>query len=413
MLGLDYRSDSEDEAPNSPGTATSTSKSATTNGAIPGSSSKLQLPPPGASTSSQPKGLSLPPPKTKQKKSTGPKKIVVELPKLEKHASDDDSSDEQPAAKKPKLGGGAKGASALLSMLPAPKKTVPEPAAPQRVLGGGKPGVVYSAASQKAKAPEERPPVSEGPVDGDDAVQEAVTKYDDTTTSMIPPSMLLKGKSKIQTSEALKASISSSGPSTAPAIDIFSLGSAPNSRPSSAPPLPDTSTSTPLIPSIISSAPKIEEFRPPSPKINDPYPGYYQLPSGSWAMHDPTYYKTYSNRWQKDYEAQIRAYERGEKGFEGAGANGEDATEVNAEQLADAARAAREEKKAITEKAGSETDRPVPKAAMNPTKMSGVARSRHQLHSLLADAFMNREALEEKIAQGKRNRKEAGNKYGF
>jgi proline-rich protein PRCC len=44
--------------------------------------------------------------------------------------------------------------------------------------------------------------------------------------------------------------------------------------------------------------------------------------------------------------------------------------------------------------------------------MSGVARSRHQLSTLLKEAYENREALEERIAQGKRNRKEAGNKYG-
>jgi proline-rich protein PRCC len=31
---------------------------------------------------------------------------------------------------------------------------------------------------------------------------------------------------------------------------------------------------------------------------------------------------------------------------------------------------------------------------------------------LLNEAYENREALEEKIAEGRRNRKEAGNKYG-
>ena len=44
--------------------------------------------------------------------------------------------------------------------------------------------------------------------------------------------------------------------------------------------------------------------------------------------------------------------------------------------------------------------------------MNRVANSRHQLSTLLKQAYENREALEEKIAQGKRNRKEAGNKYG-
>jgi len=32
---------------------------------------------------------------------------------------------------------------------------------------------------------------------------------------------------------------------------------------------------------------------------------------------------------------------------------------------------------------------------------------------MLADAYANRETLEEKIAEGRRNRKEAGNKYGM
>jgi len=40
------------------------------------------------------------------------------------------------------------------------------------------------------------------------------------------------------------------------------------------------------------------------------------------------------------------------------------------------------------------------------------ARKRGQLSSLLAEAYQNREVLEEKIAEGRRNRKEAGNKYG-
>ena len=67
----------------------------------------------------------------------------------------------------------------------------------------------------------------------------------------------------------------------------------------------------------------------------------------------------------------------------------------------------------LTRNAISEGNKPVPKVATNASKTAGIARSRHQLHSLLADEFMNREAIEEKIAQGKRNRKEAGNKYGM
>ena len=46
------------------------------------------------------------------------------------------------------------------------------------------------------------------------------------------------------------------------------------------------------------------------------------------------------------------------------------------------------------------------------SKVSKGARKRGQLASLLVEAYQNREVLEEKIAEGRRNRKEAGNKYG-
>ena len=49
---------------------------------------------------------------------------------------------------------------------------------------------------------------------------------------------------------------------------------------------------------------------------------------------------------------------------------------------------------------------------LNGMQGSKGARKRGQLSSLLVEAYQNREALEEKIAEGRRNRKEAGNKYG-
>lgn len=161
----------------------------------------------------------------------------------------------------------------------------------------------------------------------------------------------------------------------------------------------------------ISTAPTVEEFRPPSPTVTDPYPGYYMLPSGQWAMYDPAYYKAFSDKWTKEYEAQIRAYERGmDKGFEGAESEG--TIEVNAEDQYDAARKEREERMALTSRAAREGEMKVPNMTINPPKTSGLARSRHQLSTLLTEAYTNREALEEKIAMAKRNRKESGNKYG-
>ena len=70
---------------------------------------------------------------------------------------------------------------------------------------------------------------------------------------------------------------------------------------------------------MLSSAPKVEEHIVPEPTPTDPYPGYYQLPSGSWAQYDPEYYQKFCRKWKNDYDAQVRALEKGvEKGFEGA-----------------------------------------------------------------------------------------------
>ncbi len=51
-------------------------------------------------------------------------------------------------------------------------------------------------------------------------------------------------------------------------------------------------------------------------------------------------------------------------------------------------------------------------SGMQGSKVSKGARKRGQLASLLVEAYQNREVLEERIAEGRRNRKEAGNKYG-
>jgi len=57
---------------------------------------------------------------------------------------------------------------------------------------------------------------------------------------------------------------------------------------------------------------------PPEPTPTDPYPGYYLLPSGSWAQYDKEYYDKFLFKWQEDYNDHIRALEKGKvKGFDG------------------------------------------------------------------------------------------------
>lgn len=125
----------------------------------------------------------------------------------------------------------------------------------------------------------------------------------------------------------------------------------------------------------------------------------------------------------------MRALEKGAaKGFEGLDSSSVE--EVDAMKEMEKAKLElriREERKAITQGAGGGDAKPKMNITVSlsrlyesfahgtdqASKMSGIARSRHQLSTLLKEAYENREALEERIAQGKRNRKEAGNKYGL
>lgn len=108
----------------------------------------------------------------------------------------------------------------------------------------------------------------------------------------------------------------------------------------------------------------------------------------------------------------MRDLEKGKiKGFEDL--DEDNAAGVNAmEEMAKAREEiqVREERKALTQAKDQDTG---PKMNIKGAALSGRARSRGQLATLLTEAYQNRETYEDKIAQGRRNRKEAGNKYGF
>ncbi|KAH8833671.1 mitotic checkpoint regulator, MAD2B-interacting-domain-containing protein [Flagelloscypha sp. PMI_526] len=163
----------------------------------------------------------------------------------------------------------------------------------------------------------------------------------------------------------------------------------------------------------LSSAPDIPEFAPPEPSRDDEYPGYYKLPSGKWAAHDPEVYARFLKEWQRDYNKHLKALEKGvDRGFEGAEA--EDTAHINAmEETAkmQALHRDREERKKLTQ--GDNEEPAQPRMTITASKMSGIARTRHQLGTMLMQAYENREQLEEQIAQGRRNRKEAGSRYGM
>jgi hypothetical protein len=256
---------------------------------------------------------------------------------------------------------------------------------------------------------------------------------------------LKKGRSNISVEEGKAPPRPAPKVSAAPAVDFFSLGKSiriqilsiyilrsttgnTSSSQATFKPTPPPSIPSPPSSSItlqpLSSAPTIEDFTAPEPTPTDPYPGYYLLPSGTWAAHDPAYYKTFYDKWTKDYNAHVRALEKGSvRGFEGYDAYAPPGSELGEGGLQEVDMSKemerakkeikeREDRKALTGGAAKEGQLVEPRMNIKGAKLGKMARGRHQLTTLLSEAYQNREALEERIAEGRRNRKEAGNKYG-
>ncbi|KAH9484247.1 hypothetical protein JR316_0003727 [Psilocybe cubensis] len=343
-------------------------------------------------------------PKPTVKPQRPPKKITIALPTMSASKDDDakESEDNDRPVKKRKTGAGS---SSLLSMLPTPKQSNPVPQAQPRVLGGGSGKALNFNATARTSDAES----TDANLEQEAYTSSRVEQPEEDTSSasvLFRPTSVAKGRKNISVEETSLAQIKFKPATSAPAVDFFSLGSSKSVN--SAPQVASSSS----VQTTISSAPALPTFEIPEPTPTDQYPGYYQLPSGQWAAHDPEYYDKFVKKWQKEYNDYVRALEKGTiKGFEGL----QDAAVEEVDALKEMEKAKkeiqeREEKKAITQGAGGV---PVaPKMNINASKTSGIARSRHQLSTLLKEAYENREALEERIAQGKRNRKEAGNKYG-
>ncbi|KAJ1310404.1 hypothetical protein OPQ81_007142 [Rhizoctonia solani] len=267
----------------------------------------------------------------------------------------------------------------FFSALPAPKNAAPILPEPKRVLGGGGgPALNFSTASTTSSG-----------------TQPTTQENKSTSNGLFLPPAMAKAKAQ--------AKVPPPAIESTPSVDFFSLGST-----NAAPPVPVSNMPQSSSSSItLTSAPEVKDFEPPIPTLFDPYPGYYQLPSGEWALYDPTYYKKVIEQLTSgpDLQTQNKSEAR-----ELAGSSREDmATFDPGAELRQGQIAELEKRKAISK---TPSDAPaVPR--MKVQKSTGLARSRHQLSTLLQEAYANREALEEKIAQGKRNRKEAGSKYGF
>ncbi|KAJ7285791.1 mitotic checkpoint regulator, MAD2B-interacting-domain-containing protein [Mycena rebaudengoi] len=292
----------------------------------------------------------------------GRSKITIGLPALDAVDDDDDLKDERPVAKKPRLEAGA-GRSSLLAMLPAPKQKNPVLPAPERVLGGGTgPGLVFNASRPAAtkEAPEPEPEEKE---------QAADIPETSSTSILFRPASLAKGRANI----SLEEGNTTAPPRTTPKAIC---GSGRRLLLFGFPQLKSSSSKSSL-PSL-SSAPVIPTFEPPAPTPTDPYPG----------------------NGKQNTNAHVRALEKGQS------AAVEEVDAMAEMEKAKLEMRDREERKAVTR--GADGAPAAPNIKLTQSKSSGIARSRHQLATMLHQAYANREALEEKIAEGRRNRKEAG-----
>ena len=325
----------------------------------PNKSLSRSLPVPSNPSASGPSNLPVPAPKPKK-----PKKIAIDLPALTKDVSSEYDEDEARPAKRLRTEARGVGSSALFSMLPAPKSAAPVKEAPERNLGSGKgPGLVFH---------EPRPQMTKAMpgITSNDDVAVVEQETEEVHLPFIPVSVK-KGKANISLEESSeKVTPKTRDPPSPTAVDLFSLSSSHHIHflfstsnvftDSAKPPASSVNTLTGL-PNTwsISSAPKIDEYTPPEPTPNDPYPGYYQLPSGTWAAYDSAYYRRFYDKWKADYDRSIRAFEKKEKGFEGA--DTDDTQEVDALREMEKAKKEiqeREEKKALTQGAGGQPEAP-------------------------------------------------------
>jgi hypothetical protein len=355
------------------------------------------------------------------KKRAAPVKIGFDL--LKPLPGDDEDESKPDAAdsarKRPKLGdaGKGKGKSALLDMLPPPKRALPVP----------KP--TASTSDTASKTAQSASSDALGSNDGDLG---GPSSQPVTTASLLPRNLRAKGD-KGKAAAPKEAEVDFFGISQCNRLSTRSnasdltclaiVGSA--TEPVAAAP---RIVAPPKASISVTSAPEVADYVPPPPTANDPYPGYYQLPSGSWAAYDPEYYMSYFRDLAKEAEGPVG---RGWEGVEKMDKDGMQDINVS-KGLEEERRLAEERKKLTAPDLYSEestykvcfkterfalpkrsTDTPHPHVGPQAVgRTTGKAGQRHQLTALLKDAHANRSALEERIAANKRTKRESGAKYG-
>ncbi|KAL7410206.1 mitotic checkpoint regulator, MAD2B-interacting-domain-containing protein [Mrakia frigida] len=358
---------------------------------------------PAPSSYASTSGLNLPPPKVASRKRTAPKftlEPTSSIP-LDAEAASSSSSTLEPPTKRAKVvPPPGSGSSALLSMLPAPKLALPQgKAMPKPVvlkpLEVGLDGRIETFAFERDGEEEDDEPVAMDFSRKPGTAGAVETKKEDM--KVVKP---LDWKLKSVVAEK-KAPV---------LMDFFGMGSTSTSAPKSFVPTsssaaPSTSSSAPSAASSsisITSAPLVPTFVPPEPTSTDAYPGYYLHPkTKEWAAYDPEYYNSFWNAWKEEEK-------KSKEGKEGKGWKGLDTGMGEVEEFKVADQGLGAGGSGLLGASSAKLDVPAPK-----TKGGSKHAQRNQLSSLVANAQSNRSALEEQIATAKRNKRAAGQAYGF
>ncbi|WRT63255.1 uncharacterized protein IL334_000158 [Kwoniella shivajii] len=338
-------------------------------------------------------------------KAKKPIKITLGLPKsagddvkpVSGQDEEDGISDGERERKKPKIAGG-KGGSSLLGMLPPPKRKLPSAAISKGSSLKVNKSMANSASSSSASPSINVPKPLLASTKASTSITNKILNEDDDDEhdeKFLPLSLSKKAQAQKGNQEE---------------FDLFGLSLASAVPPISS--VASSSSSSSVKPPSISSAPLAPDYVPPEPTSNDPYPGYYQLPSGEWRAYDPAYYTSFFSSSSKNGEQQDEEDDgrigKHWKDFDN-GRYGGNVVEISAMKGLEEARK-EEERRNLSKKPKFQDD----SFEYKPLgQVKGLASQRHQLTSLLDTAYTQREELEDRIAQNKKNMRMAGTKYGF
>lgn len=364
---------------------------------------------------------------------TNPRKIRVALPELKPENSADQDTDDGPARKKARLGGGTGGTfSSFNALLPAPKRAAEKPAtvaSTRKVFSlktGATPGFDRQADAEMKR---------------DQALDTTVDDDRDVDGNAVSAAASLGKTADEQVAPAEKKT--DTGPVKLQGNPIMfrplSVGRTAQKKKTTKPtppqPTPTSSTAAASQPSEASTV-ATEIPSKPAPPVSKPKVNLFSLSSETTALADTppavsTTYEplVYNTSNEKPAEGPVAAVSTSTVTTEDSSAESSNPTSLDT--IANDLNLSRSERRQLfgrhappaqsrvltfntdKEYASNQALAQTELAAAEHKPVRAIAPGKHTLQQLVNAASSQREALEESFAAGKRNKKEAGSKYGW